>query len=180
MIKILTALIVSSFLLSGCGNYLHWSPTTEEVIMKFTGEPEVEWITSEEAKELLPSFSFILPGKYKLVPRGLITKLQNAPWCSPKSSELFRPVGWDCQDYSYDVLESFDNKEYAIGVAWYENEEKTDGHMVVIYIDDKKKVILYEPQECDYTRMSISGICFGTGCLSYQRGVGRNTLEQRE
>ena len=174
MIKNIAILIATLFTLTGCGNYLHWSPTTEEVIMSVTGEPEDTWISSEELEELLPGFSFIHPGVYKLVPRGLITKLHDSPWCHPKSHEMFRPYEWDCQDYSYDVLEAFDDlgDSYAVGVAWYDNED--DGHMVFVYIDTEQEIILYEPQECDYTRMAVNGICIGTDCLNYKRGVGRN------
>ena len=81
---------------------------------------------------------------------------------------MMNPYNWDCQDYSYDVLESFDDlgDSYAVGVAW------SSDHMVFLFVDTEETIILYEPQDCQFIRMEIEGICLGTDCLTYKRGTG--------
>ena len=160
--------IILALLMASCT--FNYTPVQEELLLSLNGTPEVEWISSEELETLLPGFAFVHPGVYKLVPRGLVAKNHEAPWCAPGAWEMHKPYEYDCQDYSYDVLESFDTDSYAVGVAWYDNEAKDDGHMVFIFVDTNKEIILYEPQDCQFIRMPINGICMGVDCLYYKRG----------
>ena len=174
MINKLLVTLTLLLILGGCS--FNYTPVQEELMMAMNPPVEDVWISSEELIEILPAFSFVHPGVYKLVPRGLVSKLHEAPWCAPGAWEMHKPYQYDCQDYSYDVLEAFDElgDSYAVGVAWYDNDDKTDGHMVFVFIDTEQTVILYEPQDCQFIRMPVNGLCIGVDCLNYKRGVGRD------
>lgn len=154
--------LILLLLLTGC---IHMTPVQSELWMGATGEPEEVWISSEELIEILPSFASVEPGVYKLTPNGMVSKLHDAPWCMAGSSRLFKPMGWDCKDYSHDVLRAFEDDFYAVGVAW------SDDHMVFAFINMDMEVGIYEPETCQFNLIEARGLCIGPGCLNDAYGV---------
>ena len=135
--------------------------------MGFQGEPEDTWASSEELTKVLPGFATVEPGVYKLVPRGLVAKLHDAPWCMAGAAEVLKPLAWDCQDYSHDVVRSFEDDFYAVGVAW------SDDHMVFAFVDTGMQVIIYEGETCQFSTLQARGLCIGPSCLNNKRGIRR-------
>jgi len=145
--------------LLGCDDIVNLTPTQEELRMDIQGAPEDIWISSEKLEEILPEFAVVEPGVYKLVPRGIIAKAHDAPWCAPKSASILYPKHWDCNDYAKQVVEVMRGENYAVGYAYTRPGTKyKPGHVVVIAIDQEETVILYEPETCQFTRMEIARI----------------------
>jgi len=144
-------LIILVLFLSGC---IHLTPKQEAVKLAIIGKSDVTWISSEEIKEMLPKAA-IKPGIYKLTPRGIMPR---AEWCNPfLSSNIFEPKGWDCKDYTYWALDSLNG--YACGSIIRQGNPK---HMQVICIDEDWKIIIYEPQTCQWDFVPSAAVVYIT------------------
>ena len=129
--------------MTGCINL---TPRQEALLHSSPGPP-VD-ISAREIRELLPAFAEIPDGDYVLVSRGT---MPNEVWCNSFASDMFQPKDWDCKDYSY-WADSMKPANAAFGIAWNKD------HMVNWFIDEDKTVILFEPQECQFVRLSIIGM----------------------
>lgn len=133
--------IFTAVLLSGC---IQLTPKQESLF--YAPGPD-QYITAAEIRELLPDFAVVADGDYKLTPRGL---MPSAAWCNPYASDIFQPMDWDCRDYAQWADEQLPG--YAFGKAWNRD------HMVNIFIDESREVVLFDAQNCQFVRQSISEI----------------------
>ena len=167
MIKKGIIAILVLFMITGCG-VLHLTPTQEELLYK---EHEPVIVGHQEVTAALPSFAYVSEGYYILVPRGLVTKLHDAPWCT---SSFYSTMGqynvgaasvldhkdWDSSDYALELRDVFVEKgNYAFGVAWNSTLEGIE--MVNIFVDEEGIVILYDPYTCQFVRLEINNILIG-------------------
>ena len=147
-VKYLAILFVLA--LSGC-SYIHMTPVQERL---FSKEQAAKYITAQELREILPRFAVVEDGTYQLTPRGAMPE---AAWCFPKSSPVLRPKDWICQDYSKDAANQM--RGYAFGLAW------NDDHMVNVFVDTAKEIILFDYQICQFVRMKVNNII-----MNHERG----------
>jgi len=148
--------IFLAIILAGCVNL---TPKQEAIIYNLTEPQEVSYISSEEIEKLLPEFAEVEPGVYKTVPRGLVKNMHDAPWCFPGAASVLSPKDWTCMDYSMSLRDTMQNEGYAFGIAWNQEETRLfSGHMVNLFIDEDWKIILYDPQDCEFKRLPITGV----------------------
>lgn len=166
MIKWILAGLIA-IMLSGCGVF-HLTPTQEELLYR---EHEPVIVSHHVVEAALPSFAYVSEGYYILVPRGLVTKFHDSPWCAPsfQSTMGYYNVGaasvldhkdWDSSDYALELRDVFTGKgAYAFGVAWMSTLEGIV--MVNIFVDEDGIVILYDPYTCQFINMEINNILIG-------------------
>lgn len=158
----LTPILIVAFMLQGCGA-INLTPVQEKIKMALMGEPEPAWISSEKIEELLPSFAEVGPGVYKLVPRGLVARMHDAPWCAPGASEILRPKNWVCTHYTKQVVDKM--KGYACGKMV--RKYKEENHMQLICIGEESEILIYEPQSCQWDFVKVKDV------LYIKMGIGK-------
>jgi hypothetical protein len=68
------------------------------------------------------------------------------------TSKDYKPVVWDCDDYSFymkglfEMLGYFRGRNYCFGVVWVYSKEKGYGHALNFFIDWGLNFMFYEPQ----------------------------------
>ena len=141
--------------LSGCG-FIHLTPQ-QEAFLPVNDNPEV--VNSEELKRILPNFAVVAEGEYKLVPKGLVKRKHDAPWCfsgvyggqngvnNTTAADVLLPLDWGCLELT--LISEMDG--YAFGVATVLSNGKDGGSFVVnILITESRDILLYNVRTCQW------------------------------
>lgn len=84
---------------------------------------------------------------YFLPDNGKVAQLTDFVYCSPHEGFGDRPANWDCDDYAIAAMVPLRN--YAFG-AMYVTTTNGKPHVLNVFVNLKKEVVYWEPQNCQY------------------------------
>ena len=138
-------------LLSGCGPHAiidRWQS-------KLTGDIDKQGIISAQdlRKIFIDHFGIttvvLTDETYILPDNGKVSDIQSSQfvYCNAQASDLFRPMGWDCDDYAAAAVVPMRN--YAFGTMFVRTTRGTK-HALNVFVNRKHEVWYWEPQTCQY------------------------------
>jgi len=146
----LPAMLFLSFLLASCGG--HNARIDMLLSMVFGTIDKQEMISAEELKQVLVNhfgkvniqFS---ASQYILPDNGKVVQAEDFAYCNPDTGDLARPRNWDCDDYAAAAMVPM--RTYAFGTM-YVTTVGGGRHALNVFVNRKREVKYWEPQECDY------------------------------
>ncbi|MEN8199379.1 MAG: hypothetical protein ABFR63_04830 [Thermodesulfobacteriota bacterium] len=140
-----------TLVLSGCGNHA----TVDRWQARASGNLHTQKRISAKALRsiLVDHFGvtmiILTDETYVLPDNGKVSDIQSQQftYCNAQNSAMYRPKGWDCDDYAAAAVVPMRN--YAFGTMFVKTTKGTK-HALNVFVNHKHEVMYWEPQTCQY------------------------------